>query len=80
MTPRMISFDLGFFVSFRKKLILLTFNKGNNVFGFSIGILSQKFETLNVLKTLTMVSMETEVVSEDSFVDKLSEKLPFNGF
>ena len=32
------------------------------------------------LKTLTMVSMETKVVSRDSFLDKLSEKVYLNGF
>ena len=31
------------------------------------------------LKTLTMVSTETEVVSRDSFLDKLSEKRYLNG-
>ena len=31
-------------------------------------------------KTLTMVSMEPKVVSEDSFLDKLSEKVHLNGF
>ena len=29
------------------------------------------------LKTLTMISMETKVVSRDSFLDKLSENFPW---
>ena len=41
---------------------------------------SQKSETMNHPKTLTMVSMETEVVLGDSNSDKLSEKLYLNGF
>ena len=35
---------------------------------------------MNNLETLTMVSMETKVVSRDSFLDKLSEKRHLNGF
>ena len=35
---------------------------------------------LDRVKTLTMVSMETKVVSRDSFLDKLSEKVYLNGF
>ena len=34
---------------------------------------------MNHLKMLTMVSMEAKVVSEDSFLDKLSEKPYLNG-
>ena len=33
---------------------------------------SQKTETMNHLKTLTLVSMETKTASEDSILDKLS--------
>ena len=39
-----------------------------------------KSETMNHLKTLTMVSMETKVVSKDSLLDQISEKFYFNGF
>ena len=38
----------------------------------------KKSETLNHLKTLTMVSMETKFESEVSILDKLSEKLYLN--
>ena len=34
----------------------------------------------HLITTLTMVSMETRIVSRDSFLDKLSEKLYLNGF
>ena len=33
MAPRMVSFD-WVFIQFQKKLLLLTFNKGNKVFAF----------------------------------------------
>ena len=35
---------------------------------------------MNHLKTLIMVFMETKVVSSDSYLDKLSEKLYLNRF
>ena len=35
---------------------------------------------MNHLKKLTLVSMETKVVSKDSFLGKLSETLYLNGF
>ena len=36
---------------------------------------SQKSETMNNLKTITMVSMETKFASQDSILHKLSEKI-----
>ena len=45
-----------------------------------MGIPSQNLKHMNHLKTLTMVSMETKVVSRDSFLEKLSEKVYLNGF
>ena len=36
---------------------------------------SQKSETMNHLKTITMVSMETKFASQDSILDKLSENI-----
>ena len=65
---------LGYY-TLSEKLTLLIFNKGNKVFDFWIGIPSQSSENINHLKTLTIVSMETKVVSKDSFLDKLSEKI-----
>ena len=61
-------------------LVLFTFNKGNMVFHFEWGFPVKNLKHMNHLKTLTMVSMETKVVSRDSFLDKLSEKVYLNGF
>ena len=61
-------------------LVLLTFNKGTMVFRFEWGFPVKNLKHMNHLKTLTMVSMETKVVSRDSFLDKLSEKVYLNGF
>ena len=88
MATRMVSFDLVFhtlsenvsFVDNKKMLVLLTFNKGNMVFHFEWGFPVKNLKHINHLKTLTMVSMETKVVSRDSFLDKLSEKVYLNGF
>ena len=41
---------------------------------------SQKSETMNHLKTITMVAMETKFVSQDSILDKLSEKYYLSRF
>ena len=41
---------------------------------------SQKSETMNHLKTKTMVSIETKFASEDSILDKLSEKFYLSKF
>ena len=71
MATKMESFDLDF---------LRFQHKGNRVSDFWTGIPSQKSETMNHLKTLMMVSMETKVLSGDSFLDQLSEKLYLNGF
>ena len=79
MATRMVSFDLVFH-NFQKMLVLLTFNKGNMVFHFEWGFPVKNLKHMNHLKTLTMVSMETKVVSRDSFLDKLSEKVYLNGF
>ena len=61
-------------------LVLLTVNKGNMVFHFEWGFPVKNLKHMNHLKTPTMVSMETKVVSRDSFLDKLSEKVYLNGF
>ena len=70
MATRMVSFDF-FSISFQKMLVLLTFNNGNMVFHFEWGYSVKNLKHMNHLKTLTMVSMETKVVSRDSFLDKL---------
>ena len=72
--------SIWFFISFQKMLVLLTFNKGNMVFHFEWGFPVKNLKHMNHLKTLTMVSMQTKVVSRDSFLDKLSEKVYLNGF
>ena len=61
-------------------LVLLTYKKENTVFHFEWGFPVKNLKHMNHLKTLTMVSMETKVVSRDSFLDKLSEKVYLNGF
>ena len=50
------------------------------VYHFEWGFPVKNLKHMNHLKTLTMVSMETKVVSRDSFLDKLSEKVHLNGF
>ena len=67
--------SIRFLISFQKKLLLMTFDKGNKAFDFWIGIPNENLKTMNHPKTLTMVSMETKVVSRNSFLIKLSEKL-----
>ena len=79
MATRMVSFDLVFH-KLSENVVLLTFNKGNMVFHFEWGFPVKNLKHMNHLKTLTMVSMETKVVSRDSFLDKLSEKVYLNGF
>ena len=64
----------------QRLLLLLTFHYGNKVFDFWRGFLVKILKTMNHFKTRTMVSMETKVVSRDSFLDKFSEKLYLNGF
>ena len=49
MAPRMVSVDLMSY-KLSEKVTYLTFNKGNKVFLFWIGIPSQKSETMNHLK------------------------------
>ena len=41
---------------------------------------SQNLKIMNHLKTITMVSMETKFASQDSILDKLSEKLYLSRF
>ena len=78
MATIMVSFE--FIYKLSGKLLLLTFDKGNKVFDFEQGFPVKNLNAMNNLKTLTMVSMETKVLSRDSFLDKISEKLYLNGF
>ena len=55
-------------------LVLLTFNKGKMVFHFEWGFPVKNLKHMNHLKTLTMVSMETKVVSRDSFLTIFQKK------
>ena len=41
---------------------------------------NKKSEIMNNLRTITMVSMETKFASQDSILDKLSEKIYFSRF
>ena len=49
-------------ISFQKNSLFVDFQQENKVVKFWMGIPSQKSETVNHLKTLTMVSMETRLV------------------
>ena len=66
--------SIWFLISFQKMLVLLTFNKGNMVFHFEWGYPVKNLKHMNHLKTLTMVSMETKVVSRDSFWTSFQKK------
>ena len=76
----MVSFDSVFHILSEKVTFCFTFIEGNKVFDFWMVIPSQKSETMNHLKTITMVSMETKFASQDSILDKLSEKLYLSRF
>ena len=78
MAPRRVSFVLVFY-KLSEKVTFVDFEQENKVFDFWVGIPSQKSETINHLKTPNMASMETKIVSRSSFLDKLSEKLYWNG-
>ena len=78
MAPRMVSFALVFY-NLSEKLTFTDFQQRNKVFDLTIGIPSQKSDNYGRTR-LPMVSMETKVMSRDSFLDKLSEKLYLNGF
>ena len=71
---KIASFDfIWFLISFQKSFNV-DFQQGEQGFSF----LKRKFpvenpKAMNHLKMLTMVSMETKVVSRDSFLVKLSE-------
>ena len=80
MAPRMVTFDLVFY-KLSEKVTFVDFQQGEGKqgFDFSIGITSPKPDTMYHLKMLTMVSMETKVVSRNSYFDKLSEKFYLMG-
>ena len=79
MATPTVSFDLVF-QKLSEKVTFSNFIKGNKVFDFWMVIPSQNSETMNHLKTITMVSMETKVASQDSILDKLSEKYYLSRF
>ena len=75
-----VSFDLGFY-KIREKVTFVDFQQGEQGFWFFICIpIKKKLKIMNNFKTLTIVSMETSVVSIDSFLDKLLETFYWNGF
>ena len=79
MKPRMVSFVLGFY----KLLEIVTFvdfQQKEQGFWFWIGIPSQKSETINHLKMPTMVSMETKVMSRDSFWTSFKKNVTWMDF
>ena len=79
MATPMVSFDSVFHM-LSEKVTFFTFIKGNKVFGFWMVIPSQKSKNMNHLKPITVVSMETKFASQDSILDKLSEKLYLSRF
>ena len=66
MAPRMESFDLVFY-KLLEKLLLLTFNKGNKVFHFWIGIPSQKSENYEPSKRLPWFPWKPKLCQETQF-------------
>ena len=79
MATRMVSFDLVFH-KLSENVSFVDLQQGEHGFSFEWGFPVKNLKHMNHLKTLTMVSMETKVVSRDSFLDKLSEKVYLNGF
>ena len=72
--------SIQFFIWFQKKLLFF-FYWGEQGFWFLNGwFLVKNLKTMNHLKTITMVSMETKFASQDSILDKLSEKLYLSRF
>ena len=76
----MVSFDSVFYKLSEKFTFFFIFIKGNKVFDFWMVIPSQESETMNHLKTITMVSIETKFASQDSILNRLSEKFHLNRF
>ena len=75
MVPRMVSFDLVFY-NLSGKVTFVDCQQGEQGFWFlNKDSQSKTWNKINHLKMLTMVSMETKVVSGHSFSDKFSEKL-----
>ena len=66
----MVSFDLVFH-NLSEKVTLFYFFKGNKVFEW--WFLVKNLKTMNHLKTITIVTMETKFASQDSILDELSE-------
>ena len=62
MATRMVSFDLGFCTP-SEKVTLIDFQQGKQGFHFWIGIRSKNRKAMNHLKAITVVSMETKVLS-----------------
>ena len=79
MATRMVSFDLVFH-KLSENVSFVDLQQGEHGFSSEWGFPVKNLKHMNHLKTLTMVSMETKVVSRDSFLDKLSEKVYLNGF
>ena len=74
MVPRMVSFDLVFY-NLSGKVTFVDFQQGEQGFWFlNRDSPSKNWNKMNHLKMLTVVSMETKVVSGHSFSDKFSEK------
>ena len=81
MAPGTMSFNLVLIRSQESYLCWLL-TRGTGVFFFFLerGFQVKKMHTINRIKTLTLVSIGTKVLSRESFLDKLSEKFDLNGF
>ena len=72
-TPK-VSFDLVFHKLSEKGYFFLLLLRGTRFLIFKWWFLVKNLKNMNHLKTITMVSMETKFASQDSILDKLSEK------
>ena len=73
MATPMVSFDSVFHMLSEKVTFFLLLLRGTRFLFFEWWFLVKNLKTMNHLKTITMVSMETKFASQDSILDKLSE-------
>ena len=79
MATPMVSFDFVF-QKLSEKLLFLFLLRGTRFLIFERWFLVKNLKTMNHLKTTTMVAMETKFISQDSMLDKLSEKYYLSRF
>ena len=79
MATPMVSFDSVFHM-LSKKLLFLLLLRGTRFLIFEWWFQVKNLKTMNHLKTITMVSMESKFASQDSILDKLSENFYLSRF